>query len=76
MQLMHVHLNKYYVLFSNEHQVQNQYMKVILSYALNRKQTTQTFLVNNKKIMKKIILLQYLNQKLFSDVLTEPTRYH
>ena len=30
-------------------QVQNQYMKVMLSYALNRKQTTKTFLVNNKK---------------------------
>ena len=49
---MHVHLNINWDLLQNEHQVQNQYKKEMLSKAFNRKQTTQTFQVNNKKIHK------------------------
>ena len=46
---MHVHLNINCVLFWNEHKVQIQYMKEMSSKAFDRKQTTQTFLVNIKK---------------------------
>ena len=43
MQFMHDHLNINWVLFRNEHKVQNQYMKEILSKAFNRIQTNRNF---------------------------------
>ena len=43
MHLMNIHLIINCVLFSNEHKVQNQYMKEMLSKAFGRKQTTQNF---------------------------------
>ena len=47
MHLMSVHLNKIVFCFlKNEHKVQNQYMKEMLSKAFDTKQTTLTFLVN------------------------------
>ena len=41
--MLFVHLNINCVLFENECQVQNQYMKEMLKKAFNRKQTTQNF---------------------------------
>ena len=46
-----IYLN--FVLCYNEHHIQNKYMNEMISKAFNRKQPTQTFLVNNKKIIKK-----------------------
>ena len=43
MHLMNIHLIINCVLFSNEHKVQNQYMKEMLSKAFDRKQTTKKF---------------------------------
>ena len=40
---MHVHLIINCVLFWNDHKVQNQYMKEMLSEEFNRKQTIQNF---------------------------------